>query len=1123
MIVMCITFSSYAQFNSDAPWMPQQSEADRQANPLTLNEISDAFNAYWEDKDPTVKGSGYKPFKRWEYHWSFYVDSEGNFPSRQQLWNGWEEHQSRVNNTQADLSAWQAVGPFSHTNTGSWSSGQGRVNAITVDPSNANTWYIGAPAGGIWKSTDAGVNWTPLSDNLPQIGVSGIAVDPNNPQIIYIATGDDDAGDTNSVGVFKSIDGGTTWQVTGLNVSNSPSRMSEIYSHPTLSNVLWVATNGGLYKTTDSGTTWTRTITGDVRDLKLKPGDPDTVYIVRSRRVYKSTNGGDLNTFQQIATNLPAPQAIGRLLIEVTPKNSEYLYVLGSASNNSYLGLYKSTDSGATFTQTQNTANIFESTQAWFDLALTVSHDDENEVYVGCLNVWKSTNGGDNFTKLNNWNNPSGASYTHADIHVLRFFGNRLFCGSDGGIYSSTNNGTNFTDHTSTAAISQFYRVAVAKNNASKMVGGLQDNGGHALNNGQWQNYYGADGMDTAIDPNSDNIYYGFIQNGGTLYISNTSGAGITSSVNGPQNGNWVTPLVVNSTGDVYAGYTNLYRLVGTSWTQVSPAFTSRIDHIEIDPRNDNTIYVAVDNRLFFSFNGGQTFSLGYTFTSNITSIEINHSNSNTVYITLSGTGNNKVWKSANGGVSFTNISSNLPTNLTYFKIIHQDRHSQNPLYVGTSVGVYRLDDTSTNWEPFANGLPNVPVRDLEISLDDEKITAATYGRGIWQSTIQVERPPVDARLAGFDNIVENTFICGNVTPELRVQNLGATTINSISVTYTVDGGAAQNFTWNGTLASATATNIPIPGLSLSPGDHTIDATINTTGDTYATNNQYNTSFTSNRAGVVEVVNDFEQASDELITTSNSINTWQRGIPSGTTLGAASADGSAYGTIIGGNYPNNTTATLVSECYDLTGLQNPKVKFDMAFNIENLWDILYMEYSTNEGGTWTLLGDAGPNWYNNSDPAGGNCVNCVGGQWTGTDAAFAQKTSYEYDLTALGSESSVLFRFVFRSDTSQSFNGAVIDNFVIEGAPLSVDEFTTSAIAVYPNPSQGIFNIQWDINVSKMDIAVYDVSGKQIINATNVRTSDRNYKLDLSNVKTGVYFMKVRSDKGEVNKKLIVR
>lgn len=187
--------------------MSQFSQQDIKSNKIKFQDITDAFNSYWQTRDPMAKGSGYKPFKRWENYWKSYVNQDGYLPSKAFLWQTLQDknQMSSARSTKA-VSNWQPMGPFSHTNTGSWSSGQGRVNVLVVDPNNPNTYYVGAPAGGIWKSTDAGQTWTPLSDQLGQIGVSGIAVDYNNSNTIYIATGDDDAGDTYSIGVWKSTD-----------------------------------------------------------------------------------------------------------------------------------------------------------------------------------------------------------------------------------------------------------------------------------------------------------------------------------------------------------------------------------------------------------------------------------------------------------------------------------------------------------------------------------------------------------------------------------------------------------------------------------------------------------------------------------------------------------------------------------------------------------------------------------------------------------------------------------------------------------------------------------------------------------------------------------------------------
>ena len=234
-----------------------------------------------------------------------------------------------MKNTQAkmtDLSNWESLGPCDHTNTASWSSGQGRVNTFTIDPNHPNTYYVGTPAGGIWKSVDAGVNWSPLTDYLPQIGVSGIAVDHTDSNVIYIATGDDDAGDSYAVGVWKSTDGGNTWNNTG-SLLGSPYSMNEIFVYPDDHNTIIVATSSGTHKSTDGGTTWIRKYSGNVRGLKMRPNDPTTWYAITSNTFLKSTDSGE--SFQSVPISNFA--GAGRLEIDVTPANPDYVYIVRAA------------------------------------------------------------------------------------------------------------------------------------------------------------------------------------------------------------------------------------------------------------------------------------------------------------------------------------------------------------------------------------------------------------------------------------------------------------------------------------------------------------------------------------------------------------------------------------------------------------------------------------------------------------------------------------------------------------------------------------------------------------------------------------------------------------------------
>lgn len=1129
IILFALTgLTAFSQFNQDAPWMRNLNVEARKdsGNPVTFQEIVDAFDAYWIGRDHTVKGSGYKPFKRWESFWKNHVKEDGTLPTAAEFWATWESTlQQRRNSQMVDMSDWFPVGPFELTNTGTWSFGQGRVNAIIVDPNNPNTYYAGAPAGGIWKSLDAGASWTPLSDFLPQIGVSGIAVDYNNSDIVYIATGDDDAGDSYSVGVMKSVDGGSTWQITGLNPNNSPGSMNDIYMHPSNSNILWVATSSGVFKTTNAGSSWSNKLFGNIKDIKLHPTNPNIIYAVTTNTFYKSTNGGE--SFFSISNGVPTGSS--RLVIDVTPDNPDVVYIL-SAESSAFKGLYKSSDSGSSFSTVSTFASvgdIFESPQAWYDMAMAVSDTNEDEVYVGVLNIWKTTNSGTTFTKINSWSAPFSASYTHADIHLLRFFNGQLFAGTDGGFYKSANGGINFTDLTQGMQIGQFYKVAVSKESSSKMVGGLQDNGGQGLNNNVWQNYYGADGMDTAIDPNNSNLYYGFIQNGGSLYISTTSGGSNDVQVGSPsgEDGNWITPLSMSRDSELYSGFSSLYKLCGNSWQAVSPNLGTNIDLIEIDELNPDIIYVATNEILRKSEDRGVTFSIAEFFPFDITSIEVNNNDDSIVYVTTSGSINGQVFKSVDQGLNFTNISSGLPA-VSKNVIKHQGLHPDNPLFLGTSLGVYRYDDITQTWEAFNNNLPTVPVRDLEINLNDAVLVAATYGRGIWKTSIPNQAPSEDLGIVSIQGL-ESTIACGEINSfQVELNNSGLNPITSATIAHTLDGNT-QETDWTGNLLPGENALVNINRTIPTSGDmKLLNVEVSSAGDIYPLNNSLVKQFANTASGIVNEVNTFETPEDELIVyddgglSCSDGGYWQRGIPTGAVLNTANSGSMVYGTNLSGDYDNNIKSYLVSGCYNLTNISNPILRFNMQFELEFDWDIVYVEYSTDSGASWSVLGSAlDVNWYNSDTVEGENntCYNCPGAQWTGANFSMQE---YNYNLSGFTDQTSFMVRFVFHTDQLVVEEGVVIDDFRIEGT-LGTNEITTDSFHIYPNPSNGIFTVAVD-RQEPMVYNLYDVTGKMIFNNVPLNTTNSKYTLDLSNYQTGVYFIQIQSASGSITKKLII-
>lgn len=1118
----------YSQF-SNSPWGQELKEQRKQKSfakssntPLKFEDIVKEFNDYWKDKDPTQKGSGYKPFKRWENYWKDCLNDDGSLMTPAQV-NTAIAQKKFLNNKNTNLSNWEPMGPTDFIDRSYSSANIGRVNAIAVDPNNDQIYYAGTPAGGLWKSIDAGVNWNSLTDELPQIGVSAIAIDPTDSNIIYIGTGDDDAFDTYSIGLLKSIDGGLTWNPTGLSFSNTSTVINEVYiDRSGGDNKVFVSSNYGFFKSTDGGFVFKKTLDAELNDVKLKPGDSNVIYAASNSSVYKSINNGE--SFFRITPSKGLPVSSSRLVLGVSEANPEYVYVLSSyGRNNIYQGLFKSTDSGESFTLTANKKDIFENTQAWYDLALTVSDMNAEEVYTGVLNIWKSTDGGDSFKKINEWYNRS-PSYTHADIHFLRFFNGQLFCGSDGGFFKSTDGGVTFTDLTKGMQIGQFYKIAVSKQNSNKMAGGLQDNGSFGLTEyKEWNVYGGGDGMDAAVDPIDENIYYGFMQGGANLWISINAGTSQTFSVGKPKKakGNWVTPLAINKEREVYAAYDAIYKLDGDAFERVSTDFLKSIDNLEIDPNNSDIMYVSLGNFLYKSVDKGVSFSVLKTFDRNITSIAVHYSDSSTIYVLTSGT-YGKVYKSNDGGNDFIDITGNLPK-IPKIVIKHQGRHIDNPLFVGTTVGVYRIDDTLTEWETFDNNMPNTSITDLEINLEEGNITAATYGRGVWQSLIPVKTVQNDISLLAIE-VPDTEVNCDNILTSIKVKNNGTESITSINIEYKVNGNV-NNTTWDGNLASSESVFIDLPIMNLDFGINKVDVITTIANDTFADNNYSSKTIIKNKTGIGNVLNEFETSSDELVVFNPGFYSvlWERGEPTGELLNSAFSGKSVYATNLSGNYPDNTLGYLVSECYNLSVMIDPVLKFRMAFDLEENWDFMNIEYSTDNGINWQILGDAtDPNWYNSdrSPIFYDDCYNCPGAQWTGTDTTLKE---YTYNLATLSNENNFIFRFNFVSDGGTVKEGVVIDDLIIEeGGILSGGDTIGDLLgfSLYPNPSKGGVNIYWK-DAAKVSYEISDISGKIIETNNNLDSSKGVAELSLASYTTGMYFIRIAIDNNIVFRKLI--
>ncbi|PLX13783.1 MAG: hypothetical protein C0597_11120 [Marinilabiliales bacterium] len=478
--ILLILLSQFCVNAFSQAWLEKLPET-KSKNQLTLYDYQKAFNDFWEpfnvdnkgyyiEKGERKKASGWKQFHRWEWNMEGQIDPKtGAFPQKtaQEIYTVYRN--ANPNKQGSKVANWTVVGP--NSSDGGYA-GVGRINCIAFHPSDNNTYWVGAPAGGLWLTTDNGSSWTCLTDNNDVLGVSDIIIPSNysTSNTIYIATGDRDGWDNNSVGVLKSTDAGTNWSSTGISYSIEDGEMAtRLLLDPNNDNTIIAATSNGVFKTTDGGSNWSTMLTSvSFIDMEYKPGDFNTLYgSTSSGDIYVSTDGG--SNWTQTYNNSSAR----RIELAVTPASSSVLYALAANTSNGFYAFYKSTDSGSNFTEQINSSAINlmgwnsnggdSGGQGWYDLSMAASPSDEDIVLVGGVNTWKTTDGGVNWSIANHWWG-DGVPAVHADKHQLKYRTNGdLFECNDGGIYISTNDGTGWTDKTNGMIISQMYKLGVSQ------------------------------------------------------------------------------------------------------------------------------------------------------------------------------------------------------------------------------------------------------------------------------------------------------------------------------------------------------------------------------------------------------------------------------------------------------------------------------------------------------------------------------------------------------------------------------------------------------------------------------------------------------------------------------------
>jgi streptogramin lyase len=661
-----------------------------------------------------------------------------------------------------DASTWTSLGPAPIL-TG-WSPFAGRIAAVAADPTRANVLYVAAASGGVWKTTDGGVNWLPLTDAQATLWMGSVALAPSNPSIVYAGTGEADTG-TYGRGLLKSTDGGATWTLLTGNPGQNEfdlRMIGRVLIDPADANVVYIAVVGGgshdgIWKSTDGGATWTNTTAGidanhSWTDLVMDPGNSQVLYAALGdsgsavNGVYKTTDGG---ATWAPAGNFPHGNAsVGRITLAIAPTPAQTLFAAATNSaDGSLFEMLRSTDGGNTWQALSGVPNYLGA-QGWYDTALAVDPSNPAMVYAG----GSSNSGGPNVIESRDggatW---SDISAPHTDQHALVFDANRrLLVGSDGGLWrldNPTPGQVQWTDLNGNLAITQLYGIALDPTNPAIVYGGTQDNGSARFNGGRaWTGIGGGDVGFFRVDPkNPHTVYRASLgiswqhsDDGGTTWADKVSGINPSDPVDFP------APYVIDSSNParLLAGTNRVYETTNRAdtWAPISTpnqngwTTSANIDALALSASNASTIYASAGGHLFVTSNDGGSWQQidvpgGPRYFRDLMVDPSNNLVAYAAYNWFTGSSAGHIFRTADGGQTWSDISGNFP-DLPAYSIVLDPR--TNVLYVGADDGVYASVDGGTTWVPFGTGLPHARVTDLELS-PTGVLAAGTYGRGVFE------------------------------------------------------------------------------------------------------------------------------------------------------------------------------------------------------------------------------------------------------------------------------------------------------------------------------------------------------------------------------------------------------
>ena len=712
-----------------------------------------------------------------EYHLALEADENGP-PSSAQIFRAHAQRRlavaeaaSQEKSAGLQPSRWQSLGP---SNVG------GRVRALAFDPRTPSRLLAGTASGGLWISADRGLTWRANHDFLPNLSISALVFDPRDANVVYLGTGEASGGLV-GVGAFKSVDGGNTWQhlaATNVDANADWRFVNRLAVHPADSRVLLAAlTNanravGAIYRSADAGATWARVSTAKALDIAFDPHDPaNAVAGLDDGMILYSRDAG--MTWTRTARLIAAPSGrnnTARAEIAFARSTPGVVY---ASVDNAKGEVWRSDDAGATWRHVSTPEHLNK--QGDYDNAIWVDPDDANHVLVGGLDVYQSRDAGETFDKVSDWRNVPASA--HADHHALVSppdFGPAnpvVYSGNDGGVYRAANvhavATAGWTNMNNGLAVTQFYSGAGRTAAGGRVVGGTQDNGSLQLTAGSWRAFRGGDGGYVAVDPLSDQVFYGEYvylsihrsMNGGASasYIC----GGITEAMpdedglrfcgeGATKQANFIAPFVLDpdNRDRLLAGAASLWitdnaRASVPSWRVAKPpsaAVANYINAIGVAEGSPNLAWVGHNNGELYRSSDVSAAAPTWTRVGQgvlpqrmVQRITIDRDNASRVIVAYTGFVPDNVWQTLDGGATWASISANLP----YAPVFDVKRHPANPawLYAATSVGLFTSEDGGASWSTTNEGPANIRVREL-FWLDAATLGAATYGRGMYKVAV---------------------------------------------------------------------------------------------------------------------------------------------------------------------------------------------------------------------------------------------------------------------------------------------------------------------------------------------------------------------------------------------------